>query len=67
VNVSLLFFGLVFGCIGFGFFLYGRNQRAPVPLVCGVLLMVVPYFIPSTVVLIIVGVVLMAVPYFVRY
>jgi hypothetical protein len=67
MNVSLLFFGLVFGCIGFGFFLYGRNQRAPVPLVCGVLLMVVPYFIPSTVVLIIVGVVLMAVPYFVRY
>jgi hypothetical protein len=67
VNVSLLFFGLVFGCIGFGFFLYGRNQRAPVPLVCGVLLMVVPYFIPSTMVLIIVGVVLMAVPYFVRY
>jgi hypothetical protein len=24
MNASLLFFGLVFGCIGFGFFLYGR-------------------------------------------
>ena len=66
MNVSLLFFGLVFGCIGFGFFLYGRNQRAAVPLVCGVLLMVVPYFMPNTTVLIIVGVVLMAIPYFVR-
>ena len=66
MSVSLLFFGLVFGCIGFGFFLYGRNQRAAVPLVCGVLLMGVPYFIPSTVVLIIVGVVLMAIPYFFR-
>jgi len=66
VSASLLFFGLVFGCIGFGFFMYGRNQRASVPLVCGVLLMVVPYFIPNTAALIIVGVVLMAVPYFVR-
>jgi hypothetical protein len=66
MNVSLLFFGLVFGCIGFGFFLYGRNQRAAVPLVCGVLLMVVPYFMPNTLVLIIVGVVLMAIPYFFR-
>jgi len=66
MNVSLLFFGLVFGCIGFGFFLYGRNQRAAVPLVCGVLLMVVPYFMPNTLVLIIVGLVLMAIPYFFR-
>ena len=66
MSASLLFFGLVFGCIGFGFFLYGKNQRAAVPLVCGLLLMAVPYFIPSTVVLIIVGVVLMAIPYFFR-
>jgi len=66
MSVSLLFFGLVFGCIGFGFFLYGKNQRAAVPLVCGVLLMVVPYFIPSTAILIVIGIVLIAIPYFVR-
>jgi hypothetical protein len=66
VSASLLFFGLVFGCIGFGFVMYGRNQRAPVPLVCGVLLMVFPYFVSNTVVLVIIGAVLMAVPYFVR-
>ena len=45
MSASLLFFGLVFGCIGFGFFLYGKNQRAPVPLVCGLVLMIFPYFV----------------------
>src|SRR5690349_9548560 len=40
MSASLLFLGLVFSCIGFGFFLYGKNQRAPVPLVVGVILMI---------------------------
>lgn len=66
MSTSLLFFGLVFGCIGLGFFIYGKNQRAPVPLVCGLVLMFCPYFVSNTVVLVIVGVVLMAIPYFVR-
>ena len=66
MSTSLLVFGLIFGCVGFGFFLYGKNQRASVPFVCGVLLMFVPYFISNTVVLVIVGILLCAIPYFVR-
>ena len=66
MSTSLIFFGLVFGCIGFGFFLYGKNQRAAVPFACGVLLMIVPYFISNTTVLVVVGAVLCAIPYFVR-
>lgn len=66
MSASLLFFGLVFSCIGIGFFLYGKNQRAPVPLVCGLLLMVYPYFVSNIALLIVIGVVLMAIPYFVR-
>jgi len=66
MSASLLFLGLVFGCIGLGFFIYGKNQRAPVPLVCGILLMIFPYFVANTLVLVIIGVVLMAIPYFVR-
>ena len=66
MTTSLIVFGLIFGCAGFGFFLYGKNQRAPVPFVCGVLLMIVPYFISSTAILVTVGIVLMAIPYFVR-
>ena len=61
-----MFWGLIFGSIGFGFFLYGKKQRNPVPLVCGIALMVYPYFIGSTLGMIAIGAVLMAIPYFVR-
>ena len=66
MNASMLWWGLLFGSIGMGFFIYGRKQRSIVPLVCGVALMTFPYFVTGTVWLIIVGVALMAVPYFVR-
>lgn len=67
MDTSLLLWGLLFSSIGLGFFIYGRKQRKVVPLVCGVTLMVVPYFISSNLVLVLVGVVLSAVPYFVRF
>jgi hypothetical protein len=63
---SSLLWGLLFGSIGLGFFVYGRRQKTVVPLVCGVALMIFPYFVSNTVLLVIVGVVLIAIPYFVR-
>jgi hypothetical protein len=57
---------LVFGSIGLGFFIYGRKQRAPVPLVCGVVLMVFPYFVSNVLLLVAIGAVLIAIPYFFR-
>ena len=57
---------VLFGSIGFGFFLYGKKQRAVVPLVCGLVLMIVPYFIPNVWVLFLAGAVLLAIPYFLR-
>ena len=61
-----LFLGVLFGSIGLGFFIYGRKQRKVVPLLCGIVLMIVPYFIPNTLLLFVVGTVLVAVPYFIR-
>jgi len=46
---------------------YGKKQRSVVPLVCGLGLMVFPYFVSNTVVLVIVGLLLSAIPYFVRF
>ena len=66
MNTSLLLLGVLFGSVGLGYFLYGKKQRAVVPLVCGLALMVVPYFISSTALLIMVGAVLSGIPYFVR-
>jgi len=66
LNTALLLWSLLFGSVGFGFFLYGMNRRAAVPLVCGMALMVFPYFVSDAVVLVAVGVVLTAIPYFIR-
>jgi len=63
VDVGVLLWGLLFSSIGLGFFLYGKKQRALVPLVCGLVLMIYPYFIPNVIALVVIGVVLIAVPY----
>ena len=66
MNAGLLLWGLLFSSIGLGFFLYGKKQRSVVPLVCGLVLMIYPYFIPNVIALVAIGVVLIAVPYFFR-
>lgn len=66
MNESWLLWGLLFGSVGLGFFMYGRRQKAVVPLVCGLVLMIFPYFVSNTILLVAIGVVLIATPYFVR-
>ena len=66
MNESWLLWGLLFGSFGLGFFVYGRKQRAAVPLVCGLALMIFPYFIPNTILLVTIGVTLVVLPFFVR-
>lgn len=66
MTTSLLLWGLLFGSAGLGFFLYGRKQKAVVPLLCGLALIVLPYLVYNTTLLVVLGVALVAVPYFVR-
>jgi predicted membrane protein len=66
MSTSLLIWILLFSSIGLGFFVYGKKQRAVVPLVCGVALMLFPYFVSNTILVVAIGVVLMAIPYFFR-
>ena len=65
-GTSLLIWGMIFGAIGFGFLVYGKKQKAVVPLITGISLFIIPYFISNVYMLVIVGAVLMALPYFVR-
>ena len=64
--MSSLLWGLLFSSVGLGFFLYGKKQQAVVPLFCGLALMVFPYFVSNTILLVAIGVALIALPYFVR-
>jgi hypothetical protein len=66
LSTSILLLGVLFSSIGFGYFWYGRKQRAPVPLVCGLVLMVVPYFVPGAVALFVIGGLVCIVPWVLR-
>jgi hypothetical protein len=58
--------GIIFGSIGLGFFVYGKKQKAIIPMLSGLGLMVFPYFISNIYIMILTGIVLAALPYFVR-
>jgi len=67
MNATQLFLGVIFGSIGLGYFMYGKKQKMTVPLVCGLVLMIYPYFIGSTTLLSAIGVVISILPYFLRF
>jgi hypothetical protein len=66
MNLAPLLWGVLFSSIGLGYFIYGKRQGAPIALVCGIGLMVFPYFVSNSWAMVLVGAALMAVPYFVR-
>jgi hypothetical protein len=66
MSTATLLWGLLFSSIGIGYALYGKKQRAVVPLLCGLALMFYSYFISNVVLIVIIGAVLTAVPYFIR-
>jgi len=65
-NAAMIMWSVLFGAIGMGYFVYGKRQRAIVPLCIGMALCVFPYFVASVTVLIVVGAILVLVPYFIR-
>ena len=66
MSVAWLSWSLFFGVIGLGLFVYGRKQRSPVPLVCGLILMVFPYFVSNIPLLVAIGLVVLGACYFIR-
>ena len=66
MDTASLLWNLVLGSVGLGYFLYGKSQKSLVPALCGVVLMVFPYFISSTLLMVVVGAGLMAIPFFFR-
>jgi hypothetical protein len=66
MNTSTLMWGMIFGAIGLGFVVYSKKQKAIIPLLCGIGLMVVPYFISNIYILILSGIVLVALPFIIK-
>lgn len=66
MNTTTLLLNVLFGSIGFGLFLYGKKQMVTAPLLCGLCLMIFPYFVSNNFLLVGIGVALTAIPYFLR-
>lgn len=66
MTATPLLLGLIFSCIGLGYFIYGKKQQCSIPLVCGLSLMIFPYFVENTLWMTVIGIVLSVLPYFIR-
>ncbi len=66
MNTAQLLWGVLFGALGAGYALYGKKQGAIVPLISGLALMVFPYFVSNTWVMVLVGAALSAAPFFIK-
>lgn len=66
MDVTVLLLGVLFSSIGLGYFIYGKKQQHTIAFLCGIALMIYPYFIDKITLLIGVGLVLMLIPKFVK-
>lgn len=61
--MSSLFIGVIAGAVGTGYFIYGKRQSKPVPMIAGALLCIYPYVSDSVVWLCVVGALLAVAPF----
>jgi hypothetical protein len=67
MDSSTLLWGILYGSIGMGYFVYGKKQQRILALLSGVGLMVFPYFVSNVWLSIVIGIALMALPFFIQY
>lgn len=67
MSPAALFIGLMTGVVGAAYFVYGKKQAKFMPMLCGALLCVYPWFIESVLWLSVVGLALMAAPFFIDF
>jgi len=65
-STSMLMWGVIFGSVGLGFLVYGKKQKTIIPFICGIGLIVFPYFISNIYILVLSGIVLIASPFIIK-
>ena len=63
-SANFLFASLIWGSVGFGYFIYGKKQTSWIPMTAGLLMMVASYFAGSAWVMSLICGGLMAAVYF---
>ena len=63
---AALVWGMLFGAFGMGYFVYGKRQGRAVPLIAGIVLSVLPFFVSDTLALVLIGLATAAAPVLLR-
>ena len=63
MSINWLLLSMVYSTVGLGMFMYGKRAVRFVPLIAGIALMIVPYFIASLLWMTVVCIALMASPF----
>ena len=63
MNVNWLLLSMLYSTVGLGMFMYGKKAVRFVPLIAGIALMILPYFITSLLWMTIASIALMASPF----
>jgi hypothetical protein len=58
---------ILFGSFGLAYFIYGKKQKKIIPLLCGLGLMLFPYFVTNVTLIVIIGILLVVMPWFIKY
>ena len=66
MSMATLMWGVLFGSIGLGYFVYGKKRGAAMPLISGIVLMAFPYFVSNAVLVVAIGAAFTALPWFVQ-
>lgn len=66
MDTTVVLWSLLFGSIGLGYFIYGKKQSHAVAKYSGIALMIYPYFVYNSTLLVIVGIILLLLPKFVK-
>jgi hypothetical protein len=61
-----LLWGMIFGAIGMGYIVYGKNQRRILIILDGIALCVFPYFVSGVLAMCVVGAALTLLPMFLK-
>lgn len=66
MDANSLAIGILAGIVGGAYLLYGRKTSKVAPMVSGVALMVYPYFVDNTWLLLVIGALLCAAPFVIK-
>ena len=66
MNETHLLVGLLLSAVGIGYLVYGRRQHTPISFVAGLGLILIPFFVDSTMTLLLAGAGIAVVPFLIR-